>query len=76
VDQESTPVGDVAQAKAFQQDLLRFLHGHDIGWPIYGEDRQITNITEGAFPRVVVPGDLRRRCEMINAVVLDPQNGV
>jgi hypothetical protein len=75
VDQETTPVEDIDQAKAFQRSLLRFVKGDSIGWPIYGASKQIENITTGGYETVKLPEELKARCDMINQVVLDPANG-
>ena len=75
-DQTSTPVVDVNAARAAQKLLLSFLHGEEFPWPVYGEGKEITNITASGFESVRLPADLEARCEMINRVILDPDNGV
>lgn len=75
-DQTSTPVMDANAAKAAQKHLLGFLYGEEFPWPVYAEGREIPNITSSGFESVRLPADLEARCEMINRVILDPDNGV
>ncbi|SPN96553.1 uncharacterized protein DNG_00076 [Cephalotrichum gorgonifer] len=74
-DQEATPVEKPGDARAFQRNLLDFLHGRDIDWPIYGSENRVVNITLDGFDNVQLPDDLAARCEMINEVARDPENG-
>ncbi|GAB1316947.1 Carboxylic ester hydrolase [Madurella fahalii] len=74
--QTMTPVEDMNAARTFQRNLLRFLHGYELPWPVYGAGKRITNITTGGFEDILLAADLRARCEMVNRVVLDPRNGV
>ncbi|KAK4442551.1 lipase 1 [Podospora aff. communis PSN243] len=75
-DPTTTPVGDVEAARAAQRYLLNFLHGRNFPWPVFGEGKQITNITAAGFEHVALGEDLKARCEMINRLVMDPKSGV
>ncbi len=75
MDQSTTPVESVDDARVYQRNLLNFLHQRPIGWPIYGTREQITNITSNNFKKVLLPADLRARCDMVNRVTVDPGNG-
>ena len=75
VDQETTPVEKPDDARAFQKNLLEFLHGRETNWPIYGPENRIVNVTSGGYDNVKLPAELDARCEMINRVVRDPANG-
>jgi hypothetical protein len=76
VNQETTPVESIDDARAYQTNLLRFLYGRELDWPIYDAERKIVNITATEFEHLLLPADLRARCDMINRVVLDSANGV
>jgi hypothetical protein len=75
VDQKTTPVERVEDARAYQRNMMSFLYSREIKWPHYGS-RELTNITAGGFENVLLPQDLSARCQMINEVLLDPANGV
>lgn len=75
MDQETTPVEMPDDARAFQKNLLEFLHGREIDWSAYGCKKQITNVTLGGYDSVELPAELEARCDMINRVVRDPANG-
>lgn len=66
---------DADLAKTLQRNLLAFLQGRDFPWSRYGAEKSIVNITEAGFQELSLPEDLRRRCEMINRVISDPENG-
>ncbi|KAK3349720.1 putative lipase 2 [Lasiosphaeria hispida] len=76
LDQTLTPVEDADAARAAQKYLLDFLRGEEFPWPVYGEGKKITNITAFGFERASLPADLEARCEMVNRVILDLDNGV
>jgi len=74
--QTTTPVDDVNAARTSQRFLLNFLYGREFPWPVYGEVNRITNITDAGSENASLPLDLEARCEMINRLLLDPDNGV
>lgn len=74
VDQESTPVEDVALAREFQTKLLQFVQGKDLDWPLYGAENAMYNITD-EFEETKLPLELRRRCDALNGFVMDAANG-
>jgi len=71
----STPVSNPELVDPFQKHLLRFVHGKDMEWPVYGNAMEIFNITSQGFVETKLPEKLRARCEKINAALLDPANG-
>lgn len=73
VDQKETPVGDPELALVFQAKLLALVRGEHMAWPAYGRRKRMYNIT-GTFEATTMPTQLRERCEMLNAFVLDPGN--
>lgn len=75
IDQQTTPVEDIEDAKLLQKNMLDFLHGREFDWPRYGSGKQITNITATEFETLALPADLDARCQMVNELVLDPSNG-
>ncbi|KAL2106177.1 hypothetical protein VUR80DRAFT_7098 [Thermomyces stellatus] len=75
VDQETTPVERPEDARAFQRNVLAFLHGREIDWPVYGSEKRVMNITSDGYNNVELPAELDTRCEMVNRVVRDPANG-
>jgi hypothetical protein len=76
IDQETTPVDDIDDARMLQRNMLDFLYGREFDWPRYGGDKRITNITATEFETLALPADLDARCRMVNELVLDPANGV
>lgn len=77
VDEEQTPLGDqVPIARQFQTKLLDFIHGKNVEWPVFGERKEMFNITNAGFEATVMPEELQERCDTINQLVLDPANGV
>ena len=60
----------------FQERLLKFVHGTEIDWPVYGDGQEIINITVAGFERTGLPENLKNRCELLNDIFLDPVNGV
>lgn len=77
VDEEQTPLGDqVPTARQFQTKLLDFIHGKDVEWPVFGERKEMFNITADGFEATLMPDELQERCNAINHLVLDPANGV
>jgi hypothetical protein len=76
IDQETTPVEDIEDARRLQKDMLNFLYGREFDWPRYGSEKRITNITATGFETLGLPAELDARCRMVNELVLDPANGV
>ncbi|KAK3314251.1 putative lipase 2 [Apodospora peruviana] len=76
VDQNTTPVEDIEVAKAFQRNLLWFINGRKMDWPVDGGDKQFINVTAIGFETGSVLAALQARCEMINRVLLNPANGL
>ncbi|TQV95176.1 lipase [Cordyceps javanica] len=72
--QRVTPVEFPELALAYQDKIIRFLHGKSIDWPVYGISRNIYNVT-AEFVNTTLPEDLQDRCRFIRSVVLDKQNG-
>ncbi|KAK4041356.1 lipase 1 [Parachaetomium inaequale] len=75
-DQNTTPVEDIEDTITFRKNMLSFLYGRRFGWPQYGPQKQITNITATEFESLPLPADLDARCRMVNEMVLDPASGV
>ncbi|KAM3503180.1 hypothetical protein MY11210_008817 [Beauveria gryllotalpidicola] len=74
VNQEATPVDYPELALAYQDKMIDFVYGKQIGWPFYESKKNIYNIT-GEFVNTTLPKDLQDRCDFINSLVLDRQNG-
>lgn len=74
-DPETTPVENPDDAKAFQKNLLDFLYGREVDWPIYGPEKHIFNVTSGGFKDVKLPAELDARCKMVNRMIKEPANG-
>ena len=76
VDQELTPVPNRDIAFDFQDRLIRFINGRDCDWPIYGKEERMYNITTNGFEADSFAGKLKERCDVINKILLDPNNGL
>lgn len=61
-------------ALAYQDKIIDFVYGKDIDWPLYGDDKNMYNIT-GEFVNTTLPQDLQDRCSFIHSMVLDRKNG-
>lgn len=73
VNQNSTPVDYPELALAYQDKIVNFVHGKDIDWPLYGDNKSMYNIT-GELLNATLSKDLQDRCSFINAMVLDEKN--
>lgn len=73
VDQNSTPVTYPELALEYQDKVLDFVHGMSIEWPVYGETKQMHNITN-VFGNTTLLQPLQERYNILNAAVLDRQN--
>lgn len=76
INQNNTPVEKPEDAKAYQRNLLEFVYGREIDWPVFGDSKQITNMTGDGYETVPLPEDLEARCKMVNEISQDPENGV
>lgn len=74
IDQKATPVDYPELAFAYQDKIIDFIHGKDIHWPVYGAEKQMYNITS-MFGNTTVSREQQERCNLINSVVLDSENG-
>jgi hypothetical protein len=80
---------DVGIAYATQAVLLQFMFRQDFDlpadapyakklsdWPMYGDAETFANVTLGGYEVAPVPASLRRKCDVINALVRDPMKQV
>ncbi|KAM3501949.1 hypothetical protein MY10362_005189 [Beauveria mimosiformis] len=74
VNQETTPVDYPELALAYQDKIIDFVYGKQIDWPFYESKRNMYNVT-GEFVNTTLPKELQDRCDFINSLVLDKQNG-
>ena len=77
VDNETTPVSNVALAKSIQHDLIRFVAGEELGskWPAYGKQLRLNNVTASTYKPSRLDPDQARRCELLYDIFVDPKNG-
>lgn len=76
ISNDYTPVLNVSVALDFQDRLVSFVNGDLGGWPIYGAGKRLFDITAEGFEEQAFAENLKERCDAINAVLLDPRNGV
>lgn len=76
VNNATTPVSDPSLVPDFQNRLLKFVHGVEDDWPTYAHEKLIFNISAAGFEITPLSSSSVEKCEKINAVVLDPENGV
>lgn len=76
VSDKYTPVPNVSVALDFQDRLVAFINGKHHGWPNYGRQGKMFNITADGFESQDFPARLKERCDTINGVLLDPENGI
>lgn len=74
MNQEWTPVDYPDVAREYQSKLLDFIHGRELDWPMYGNEKKMYNVSSG-FDEVAMTEELQERCDLINELVLDPANG-
>ncbi|OAA51225.1 Carboxylesterase, type B [Beauveria brongniartii RCEF 3172] len=74
VNQETTPVDYPELALAYQDKMIDFVYGKQIDWPFFESKKNMYNIT-GKFVNTTLPKELQDRCDFINSLVLDKQNG-
>lgn len=79
-DNATTPVASVAVARELQAQTLKFVHGDDVasnatGWPVYGKESSMVNITEAGFRKSVDPWVTKPNCKEIFEVIMDERNG-
>lgn len=88
-DNTTTPVPDVETAFASESYLLQYMFRKAFPtnpdapyatplseWPLVGENGAIANITLGGYEFGPMARDIQQRCEYIDALVMDPLNGV
>ena len=80
IDNETTPVVNVHLAQTFQRFIVDFIHENDAvldqRWPIYGMNASFLNITAHGFEDDLVGEEQVTRCEFLNQVFADPENGI
>ncbi|OJD14759.1 hypothetical protein AJ78_04933 [Emergomyces pasteurianus Ep9510] len=82
-DNVTTPVTDITLAREFQEYVRRFVTGErnqekfpDLArWPKYGPGETSFNITLGGFEMQKDYWDINRRCQVLNDIFNDRNNG-
>jgi hypothetical protein len=83
-DNTTTPVQSIPLAREFQERLRRFVTGAENpekfgyieAWPAYGEDETSFDVASDEFNVIQDPWEVNGRCEVLNEIFADPENGV
>lgn len=88
-DNATTPVLSFETAFASESHLLQYIYRKDFGvnpaapyarplseWPYAGSKESAANITVEGFKFGPMDGDFKNRCAYLNALLMDPANGV
>ena len=88
-DNVTTPVASIKTAYISQAYLLEYMFGKEFeviqgrndvpslnDWPLFDQEEITANITAGGYTFVPLEQTVEYRCAYINAMLLDPTNGV
>ncbi|KAK2593461.1 hypothetical protein QQS21_008834 [Conoideocrella luteorostrata] len=68
------PANETRLVDGFQRRLIDFVHGQKLDWPSWGASKHLYSVTDD-FGATRLPEKMRQRCDALNKLILDPENG-